>query len=177
MSARSVQITASASESLPLTCTRVSVETDGTFAGIKTSCINSGDVTLAAQLLSQDALVPYSIEDPIPGPDGCTLSSIFRPQWTFSAFEVDSSGGNASSVSFNIILRTGSPGFQFPISVSQDTTAPAGDGSWHACVIGAGGDTGPPLWPTACSFKYQATTQELTLRADWSCSELDPDRP
>ncbi|OIW23408.1 hypothetical protein CONLIGDRAFT_585806 [Coniochaeta ligniaria NRRL 30616] len=172
-----VQVTASASESLPLTCTSASVGTDGAFTDTKTTCINPSDVTLAAQLLLQSALVPYSIEDPVPGPDGCTLSSIFHPQWTFSAFEVDSTGTNASSTSFEIILRTGSPGFQFPISISQDTTALAGDGSWYSCIIGPSGDIGQPLWPTSCSFKYQATTQELSLRAEWSCSELDPDHP
>jgi hypothetical protein len=163
-----------------LNCTTSPVGIDGTGNDTKTSCLYSDDVTLAGKPLSETPLAPYSIEDPVPGPDGCTLSSIFHPQWTFSSFEVDTNAQNASSVSFEVILRTGSPGFQFPISIYQgDTTRLAGgdDGSWYACVIGPSGDIGQPLWPTACSFQYRPATQQLTLKADWACAELDPDHP
>ncbi|KAB5525533.1 hypothetical protein GE09DRAFT_1178205 [Coniochaeta sp. 2T2.1] len=163
--AKPVQITASASQVLPLTCTASPVTVDGEPDGnTKTSCINRADVTVVAQHSATTPLAPYSIEDPVPGADACTLSSIFHPQWTFSAFGVE----NNKSVSFEIILRTGSPGFQFPISITQD-----GD----ACVVGAGGNIGPPLWPTACRITYEPTKQQLTLKAEWSCSELDPDHP
>jgi hypothetical protein len=122
--------------------------------------------------------LPYSIEEPTTGPDGCTISSIYRPQWRFSAFEVDTDQKNVPSVYFEIILVTGSPGFQFPISIMQDATPLAGgDGSWYNCVVGPAGDIGEPLWPTACSFKYEAATKKLTLRADWTCAELDADHP
>lgn len=174
-----------------MTCTTAPVQSGGVGISNKTSCINDGDVPVAAQQLSSTPLAPYSIEDPVPGPDDCTLSSIFHPQWTFSSFEVDSAaahGNNASSssssssVSFDIILQTGTSGFQFPISMTQgnatSSSQVAGDGTqWYHCVIGAAGDTGPALWPTACSFTYQPATKRLALRADWSCSDLDPSHP
>jgi len=155
----------------------VKSDTNDTYTTTKTSCINRGDVTLAAQQLSNTSLAPYSIVDPTLGPDGCTISSIYRPAWRFSAFEIDSDQTNTSSLYFEIILVTGSPGFQFPISITQDTTPLAGDPSWYSCVLGASGDTGPPLFPTACNFKFEAATKKLTLKADWSCAELDADHP
>lgn len=176
---RSIQITATASDILPLTCTSSFIETDPASASKDTrfSCIHYDDVTLPGQHLTKTPLAPYSVEDPVLGPDGCTLSSIFHPQWTFSTFEVDSSATTPQSVSFEIILRTGSPGFQFPIAIYQDAAPLAGDGSWYPCVIGPSGDIGQVLWPSACSFQYLAASKQLTLKADWACGELDPDHP
>lgn len=158
---------------MPLTCTSIPLETVDT----KLSCIYHEDVAVAGKLVSQQALAPYSLEEPVLGADDCTLSSIFNPQWTFSDFEVDFSPSNASSVSFGLILRTGSPGFQYPISITQGTTPVAGSGSWYPCVIGPNGNIGEVLWPTDCSFQYQPETKQLTFKADWACGDLDPDHP
>jgi hypothetical protein len=138
--------------------------------------VTAGDYTLKGKLLSQSALPPYAIEDPVPPRDACTLSSIFHPQWTFSAFQVDGNSGASSSVSFNIILAVQNRGFQYPITVSQG--ALLANSSWHACAIGRTGDeTGEPLWPSDCSMKYVPATKELTLKSDWICTDLDPNRP
>jgi hypothetical protein len=171
-------MSASASQSLPLSCTTTQAgsDTDGNFTSDKTSCINHGDVALAAEALTDISLTPYSIEDPTPGPDACTISSIYHPQWTFSAFEIDTEQDNSSSLYFEVILRTGSPGFQFPISIMQGAPV-IGQSGWYNCNVGAGGDTGPPLWPTACTFNYKPATKGLTLKAQWTCSDLDEDHP
>lgn len=104
---------------LPMNCTTASVQSDGVNISTKTACVNDGDVPVAAQSLSSSPLAPYPIEDPVPSPVGCTISSIYRPQWIYSSFEVESDQHNASSVSFHIILTTGDAGFQFPISITQ----------------------------------------------------------
>lgn len=122
------------------------------------------------------------MEDPVPGPDGCTVSSIVHPQWSLSAFEIDSNAsapaGNdssSSSVSFAIILETGNSFFDYPVTISQDTQV--ANTSWYTCAIGPSGDTGPPLWPDDCTFQYEPTTKQLTIKADWTCNDLDPDHP
>ena len=119
-------------------------------------------------------LAPYSIEDPVPGPDGCTLASIFHPQWTLSAFTVEvNSETNTSALSFEIILQTGTRGFQYPISIYQG----ADEEGWYKCDIGENGNIGQTLFPTSCRFQYEAAAQKLTLDADWECSVLDADHP
>ncbi len=139
-------------------------------------------MVLKGKVLQEEVLPPYSIDDPLPLPDGCTLSSIFSPRWTFSAFEVDhnasvavANDGSTSSVSFNLILQTANPGFQFPISISQD--ARVANSSWFKCAIGEAGGEGQILWPSECTFQYRPLTKELALKADWTCSDLDPDHP
>ena len=133
--------------------------------------MSASDVKLKGQVLAANPLPPYSIEDPLPSADGCTISSIYHPQWTFSHFKVD---GNTSAVGFNVILQTQKRGFQYPIPVTQDVAA--GDG-WFSCAIEEGLDTEEPLWPTACSLQYKPATKELIVKADWICVDLDPERP
>jgi len=147
-----------------------------------TTCDGPTDVTLNGTLLAADPLTPYSIEDPLPTADDCTISSIFSPKWTFSDFTLNrdaspsaANDSSSSSFSFDIILQTKNPGFQFPVSITRGTQV--GNSSWYNCDIGGGGDTGQLLWPSDCTIQYKAATQEITLKADWVCTDLDPDHP
>lgn len=133
-------------------------------------------MAVKGEVVSRNSLPPYSIEEPTPGADGCTLTSLFKPQWTFSTFEADSINGKDWSVSFNIILSTPSAGYQFPISITQGTNSLASD-SWYPCVIGEAGDTGDALWPTDCSVQYNSASKELNMKANWTCADLDPNHP
>lgn len=172
----SLQITASASQILPLTCTTSQIgNPDALTRDTRYTCIHYEDVILPAAQLTSTPLPAYSITDPVPGADDCTLSSIFHPQWTFSTFSVESDATPRQSVSFEMILRTGSPGFQFPIAIYQGPAA--GEEGWYDCVIGPSGDIGEVLWPSSCSFKYVTATKELSLRAEWACGEYDPEHP
>ncbi|KAK3366204.1 hypothetical protein B0T24DRAFT_711682 [Lasiosphaeria ovina] len=165
------------SDVLPLQCTKETLE--GSPAGVKTTCVAT-PTTLKGKQLSQTPLAPYSIVDPVLQADGCTISSVLRPQWVFSAFEIDSpagaTGGPPSALSFDVILNSPSRGFQFPESIYQGEPL-AGSDSWYKCELGGGGNTGQPVWPIACSFQFLPATKQLTLKADWSCSEYDPDHP
>lgn len=169
--AERIQISASSTSTLALDCTTFSIA-DTTDTRVQ--CINTGDLALPATDIITTPLPAYSVQDPVPGPDDCTLSSLFHPQWTFSAFEVDSSANVSSDVAFNIILRTGSPGFQYPMPIYQGAQREDG---WHECVVGPDAGTGEVLWPKSCSFRYDAATKGLELKAEWACGELDPDHP
>lgn len=165
---------------LPLNCITEPVKDDPN--GNKTICDTDEDVTVKGSLLFSDPLPPYSIEDPLPVPDGCTLSSILNPTWIFSAFQVDSNASAAAAndnssavVTFEIILQTQNPGFQFPVSITQGMQV--GDDQWYECDIGGGGNTGQLLWPRNCTMQYTPATMEITLKSDWVCSDLDPDHP
>lgn len=134
---------------------------------------------LTGKLLSEAAIPAFSIEDPQPGADGCTISSIFQPQWSLSAFTIDGSAGPATAnadqkVSFNIILATGSRGFQYPIYVTQGKAIEDG---WYECDIGPDGEQGPPLFPYKCSLKWDGEGSVLSLKADWKCVDLDAENP
>lgn len=120
-------------------------------------------------------LPPYAIEDPAPAPDGCTISSLLDPRWSFSAFNIFDANSSSSTVTFEVILQT-DRGFQYPIPIYQGAPVEGNEG-WYECDIGADGGNALPLWPYQCSFKYTAATQELVLDADWSCQDLDRDHP
>jgi hypothetical protein len=137
---------------------------------------------LPGKLGATTTLRPYALEDPAPGwaatpprGDGCTLTSIFKPQWRFSSFRLD--GG---VVSFEIILAAGDIGFQYPIPVYQGA-AVEGEEGWYQCEVGADGGNGLPLWPYQCKFKYgggeEGSGGELVLEADWACKDLDREHP
>ena len=151
---------------LPLQC-----ETKAVDGQTERVCTADGDVTLAGKLGTVVTLPAYSIEDPVPSRDGCTLSSIFNPRWLISSFWVID-----NAVSFEIILQTDSRGFQYPMPIYQGE-AVAGSPGWYQCQVGADGGNGLPLWPYACTFKYTAATKEFVLKADWACQDLDAKSP
>jgi hypothetical protein len=169
ISACSLNITASGSIALPFKCTTAELEAGGT----ETVCVTGSDITLEGKLGTVVTLPPYSIEEPIPARDGCTLSSIFNPRWLFSSFRVDDADSSSPAVSFEIILQT-ERGFQYPIPIYQGAALESG---WYECDIGADGGNGLPLWPYQCSFKYTPASKELVLKADWACQDVDPNHP
>jgi len=174
----SVVIKAEASEVLPLQCTNKKIQGDFT----RRTCEADKEITVKGKLLSEDPLPAFSIEDPVPGADGCTVSSIFKPQWALSSFAIDGATGASTSnagtgvISFNIILQTGTRGFQSPIAVSQGAAVPNSPG-WYKCEVGPDGGIGQPLWPYDCTLRYNAESKELTLKADWACEDLDKEHP
>lgn len=182
----SLQINAAGSIKLPLNCTTETVDTNET----NRYCSSTGDVALPGKLGTVVTLAPYALDDPVPSPgDGCTLTSLFEPAWTFSSFEVDysddgstsssnttSSGSGSPSVSFEIILDAANTGLQYPIPITQGD-AVKGSAGWYACDIGPDGGDDLPLWPYRCSFAYAPDTKQLQLKADWACRDLDRVHP
>jgi len=140
----------------------------------RTTCVTSDTFAVEGKLMSTTSLPPYSIEDPLPVPDGCTASSIINPRWVLSHFTIDNTTATSPAISFNIILQTANQGFQYPILIEQGKASSDG---WYECDIGQGGDTGQLLFPTKCSFKYAPETKQLALKADWLCSDLDHGHP
>ncbi|CAK7204241.1 hypothetical protein SEUCBS139899_006996 [Sporothrix eucalyptigena] len=194
--ARPVQITAVGSAKLPLSCATTSIPGSGDEAAqTSKQCVpsaalantnstgkpgsNVGAVTVTGRVTHTEALPAYSIEEPQPVPDGCTVSSLLHPVWLFSAFGYSqkTNATTVSDVNFDLILQTGNPGFQFPISISQGTPYGNASSSWYNCVIGNGGDDSPTLWPYACRFQYVPSTKQLSLQADWYCSDIDAKHP
>ncbi|KAK3321779.1 hypothetical protein B0H66DRAFT_494379 [Apodospora peruviana] len=172
--AKPISITAGGSTTLPLKCaTETTLDTTSETCRVE----NDSNVPLKGETVSQTALPAYSIIDPVLGPDGCTASSILHPQWTFNYFHIDQTKDNSSSVGFNIILQTPKPGFGFPLSISQDTKPLANDSSWYTCVIGPYDPYEERLYPTECSLRYNPARKELTIKADWVCSDLDANNP
>ncbi|KAH6622647.1 hypothetical protein F5144DRAFT_656109 [Chaetomium tenue] len=178
--AKPLQITATGSSTLPLTCTT----TPGTRNQTNTYCSTASSIPLTGQSGLTTTLRPYALEDPAPSwvstpprGDGCTLTSIFAPRWQFSAFRLD--GG---AVSFEIILRAGDIGFQYPIPVYQGAAVEGQEEEgWYACEVGADGGNGLPLWPYQCRFRYEEGAEgkggTLVLDADWECRDLDRVHP
>ncbi|CAK7213090.1 hypothetical protein SBRCBS47491_001684 [Sporothrix bragantina] len=193
--AKPVQITAVGSVKLPLTCETTHIPGAGDQAGqTSKQCVPSAAlantnstgrpgshvpaVTVQGQVLHTESLPAYSIEEPQPVPDGCTVSSLLHPVWMFSAFGYDQKKNSTGveNVNFDLILQTGNPGFQFPISISQGK--PWGNSSsWYSCVIGNGGDDSPTLWPYECRFQYMPATKQLSIKANWYCSDIDAKHP
>lgn len=126
-------------------------------------------------------LPPYSITDPLPTPDGCTVSSIVGPAWTLSSFEIDSdsktnataAGNNITDVGFNLQFATGTNEFTYPVNVYQGKRVD-GKPQWFHCTFGA---DQAPLAPYNCTFSYDDAKKQLTLAADWICSDLDKANP
>ncbi|CAK7211578.1 hypothetical protein SCUCBS95973_001162 [Sporothrix curviconia] len=194
--AKPVQITAVGRAKLPLTCEATHTPGAGDEAGQTTKqCVPSAAlantnstgrpgshvpaITVQGRVTHTEPLPPYSIEEPQPVPDGCTVSSLLNPVWMFSAFGYDKKNNATSAVenvSFDLILQTGNPGFQFPISITQGKHS-GNSSSWYTCVIGNGGDDSPTLWPYACQFQYVPATKQLSLKANWYCSDIDAKHP
>lgn len=175
-----VSYTGTGTTTLPLKCT--------TSLG-RTAC-EADSVPLSGSLLTRTPLVPYSIEDPIPTPDGCTISSVVSPAWTITNFEVVSGpsapshnhGGGGStappaspaSVGFNIKLNTKTNSFDYPVFVTNKGVALQDDDKWWPCSFGTGEQ---PLAPRSCKFQYEETGRVLKVDADWVCVDLDAGSP
>ncbi|KAL2185595.1 hypothetical protein L209DRAFT_452530 [Thermothelomyces heterothallicus CBS 203.75] len=185
--AKPLQIPAIGTIKLPLKCTT----SEGPDNQTNRYCTTEEpSVALEGSLGTVTTLHPYALEDPVvPTRDGCTLTSIFNPRWQFSHFATtayaddddddddEKKGGSAAAVSFEIILAAEDRGFQYPIPVYQGGEEEGEEEGWYECDIGADGGNGLPLWPYRCSFRYDADGQELELKADWACQDLDREHP
>ncbi|KAK4223380.1 hypothetical protein QBC38DRAFT_517170 [Podospora fimiseda] len=170
--AKPVQITASASSTIPLQCnTKESTDYNEQPTVVKACQPEAEVLGMEGSITQTAALPPYAIEDPVPRADGCTISSILNPVWTFSHFSL-ASNAETTTVTFEVILATARRGFQYPIPVSV-TIPHAGDAVYYPCEIGPDGENEAPLWPYECSVKYAADTKEIVLSAAWACHDLD----
>lgn len=159
---------------MPLDCKTNPLDLEGKET--KTTCGTKADVTVTGTVTGTMPLAPYSIGLPVPGPDDCTAASLLRPAWTISDAWVTTTKDNETSIQFYIMLRASTPGYQSSISVMQGEPV-AGNASWYECVLGGGGNTGSALWPTECKFQFDPAAKTLTIDADWSCNDLDPNHP
>ncbi|KAK4198537.1 hypothetical protein QBC40DRAFT_331190 [Triangularia verruculosa] len=170
-----VQFTASATTILPLNCTTSPLSSGSPIN--ETVCDRNPTLTLEGKVDSVTTLPPYSLTEPIPRDNTCTITSILAPRWQFSAFEIVYTPEKEEweAINFEIILAAYT-GFQYPIPVTVSRAA-AREGGWFECVIGADGANAQPLWPYACLVQFNPETKELKLKADWQCKELDGDQP
>lgn len=177
-----ISLTAGGDTILPIECETTQDKGDGTSSR---SCRVPGDedITVKGTVHSQKDLPAFSIVDPVLTADGCTVSSIFNPTWRFNYFHVDKGKeGKTSSVGFNIILSTSKPGFGFPLSITQgekpvSVEEESGDGTWYPCVIGPYDPYEERLYPKECTLKWDEASQEITIKANWQCSDLDESSP
>ncbi|KAK4171118.1 hypothetical protein QBC36DRAFT_200002 [Triangularia setosa] len=170
-----LQITASATTILPLNCTTSPLSPGSPIN--ETVCDRNPTLLLRGKVGSIVTLPPYSLTEPVPRDNSCTITSILAPKWQFSAFEIVYTPEKEEweAINFEIILATYT-GFQYPIPVTVSRAA-GREGGWFECVIGADGANDQPLWPYACLVQFNPETKELKLKADWQCKELDGDQP
>ncbi|KAK0641859.1 hypothetical protein B0T16DRAFT_496482 [Cercophora newfieldiana] len=184
--AQPVAYTGTGTTTLPLKCT----------ASLGRTACEADSVPVSGSVTSRTALTPYSIEDPLPAADGCTISSVVSPAWTISNFEIVSSpalggghdhGGQTPSapstpatVGFNIKLNTQTNTFDYPVFVTNKGGAPTASGKdgdkegWWPCTFGTGEQ---PLTPRSCKFAYEEGEKVLKVDADWVCVDLDAGSP
>ncbi|KAK4220783.1 hypothetical protein QBC38DRAFT_513881 [Podospora fimiseda] len=168
-------ITAHARSKLPITCEA--------FSDTTTFC--TGDPhTFTGRLVSSFPLPPYSLKDPLPTAESCTISSVVSPSWWFSDLVTTTSGTGTGSVKFGIELATGNSSFTgFPSVIARGGVpikllmggAQALEPVWYPCVFESIGELN--LTPTACAFKYDSAERVLRLSADWKCGDLDAAHP
>ena len=162
-----MSITGTGSTTLPLNCS----------TGSTTTYCQADSVPVQGQALSETDLPPYSIEDPIPTVDGCTISSVVSPSWVLSNFELDkpiSDDVSSAAISFNLRLNTSNSLSDYPVFVYHDDVKLSDVETWYPGSFGAGEH---PLAPKNCSFRYNDKTQEISIKTDWVCIDIDPEHP
>ena len=165
----SVSYTGTAKATLPLTCTSESG---------RTAC-EADQIPVQGQLDAKADLVPYSIEDPLPTADGCTISSVVSPSWTLSNFEISRNASETrgqGAVAFNMKLNTKVNLFDYPVYITHKgmELGTSAAEAWYPCSFGAGEQ---PLAPKNCSFRYVEATRTLAVNAEWACMDLDDQNP
>ncbi|KAM7195842.1 hypothetical protein V8F33_006491 [Rhypophila sp. PSN 637] len=175
-----IALTAGGSITLPIECETAEDKAEHTSSR---SCRVPGDkdITLKGNILGQKDLPAFSIIDPVLTADGCTVTSLLNPTWRLNYFFVDKgTENNTSSVGLNIILATSKPGFGFPLSITQGEKPVAGSDSgetWYACLIGPFDPYEERLYPKECTLKWDESKEELSIKANWECSDLDTNSP
>jgi hypothetical protein len=152
---------------LPWECAENSDVADGVNEDV-TFCTASNDVTIPGTVVREQALPRYSLKDPLPTADSCTVASIMYPTWKVSDFAITDAGSN-HTLSFNIELQTGSQQATLPATVALESYT----ADWNQCVF-----AGPqPTAPSDCTFRYNSESKSLDLKTNWTCSDLDPTHP
>lgn len=174
----SIAITASGSTPLPLECTDFP-ESSTTF------CTGGSNGTFAGNITSRALLQPYSLNDPLPTAESCTIASVVSPAWWFNNFETNTTRNGSETVTarFGMELQTGAQATGYVAEIVANGVryaAPtngtsAGELPWNKCVIESVGD--PVLAPTGCEFRYEMASRFLGLRVQWQCADLDAKSP
>ncbi|KAK4119005.1 hypothetical protein N657DRAFT_650692 [Parathielavia appendiculata] len=177
--AQPISITASGRTILDLACSHFS------FPDIVTFCTGGTDGTFPGSITSQALLQPYSLNDPLPTADSCTISSVLSPAWWLNNFETETTTGNSDVVTalFDMELQTGRSQVQptgsgatlIADGVRVSTNSSSSELPWNKCELYAVSDTA--LAPTGCEIKYDMASRFLGLKVDWRCADLDPGSP
>ncbi|KAH8896433.1 hypothetical protein GQ53DRAFT_603414, partial [Thozetella sp. PMI_491] len=177
--ARPVRIQATGGMVMNLECNVVHSPGSGSGPASTTQECTGVRFTMYGSPMSQTVLPPYSIEDPLLTPDGCTASSIMSPSWGFSNFRIESRPSNStetsSTVSFDMVLETQDNEFLHSVAVSRpNITLGTMQDSWYPCTFAQGE---APVAPRNCSFRYRPSTNTLDVDAEWTCNDLDSKHP
>jgi len=168
----SVAVQGTGTGHLPLECQYFANEAeDGTPEAV-TFCSNAADdVRLPGRVVATTALPAYALTDPLALPDSCTAASVVAAAWRLGDFQTSTAGNG--SLRFNVELQTTDAPSGYPMVVAVDRWT-AGETGWRPCVFGPS-DGG--LGPSDCTFRFDASTKELALEAQWMCSDLDAAHP
>ncbi|KAK3290485.1 uncharacterized protein B0H64DRAFT_350467 [Chaetomium fimeti] len=178
--AQPLSITGSGTIPLALECSVFNETTTETT----TFCSGGTDGTVAGNVTARGLLPPYSLNDPLPTGESCTISSVTSPAWWFNGFETNTTTANSDMVTarFGMELQTAAASTgNFAIvaadgvPVSEVPTNSSADLQWNKCVLQSVGDVA--LAPTGCEFRYDMASRFLGLRVNWTCSDLDPGSP
>ncbi|KAK4155377.1 hypothetical protein C8A00DRAFT_42011 [Chaetomidium leptoderma] len=176
-----ISVAASGTTPLSLEC-QVFNETATTQT--TTFCTGGTNGTFAGNTTSRALLQPYSLNDPLPTAESCTISSIVSPAWWFHDFQTNTTTNNSQVVTakFGMELQTGpqSTG-SFAILTadgvpySNVSTNSSAELPWNKCVLESVGDIA--LAPTGCEFRYDMASRFLGLKVQWECADLDKGSP
>ncbi|AEO58268.1 hypothetical protein MYCTH_101321 [Thermothelomyces thermophilus ATCC 42464] len=165
---------------------------DGTGEGNTTTfCTGVTDGTFAGEATGRPAaLPPYSLRDPLPTAEGCTVSSVVAPGWWLNDFVTNTTRARNDTVTarFGLERRGGvgaaAPAGSFSIVAADGVRyyySSAADGSvdallpWNECVLESVANAA--LAPTGCEFRYRMATRFLALKVQWTCNDLDAENP
>lgn len=170
----SFAITASGTTNLTLACQ--------TFAGETTFCNGGPSGTFTGNVTSHALLPSYSLDDPLPTTNSCTVASMLSPAWWLDNFETNTTTDHSDvvTVRFGLELQTsdqptGSAATVVADGVHYSNASSAGALPWYSCNFAVVADHA--LAPTNCSFQYDMASRFLGLRVQWQCADLDAHSP
>ncbi len=172
-----ISVLGTGSAKLPFECQDFEPMVDSTGAtGVTTFCSVADGIPVPGKPVSQKSLPPYSLTDPLPPVDSCTVYSIVAPAWRFSGFETTNNATSSSdSIQFDVELQTSSQSNDTDTAtVVSKSDVHLASPSWYQCDL-AGGLYGSG--PSNCTLRYDAASRLVTLNAEWSCSDLDAAHP
>lgn len=158
---------------------------DGAGEGNQTAfCTGTTDGTFSGEATGREALPPYSLRDPLPTAEGCTVSSVVAPGWWLNDFVTNTTRARNDTLTarFGLERRSapGSPPFgSFSIVAADGVRYASANGSvdalpWNECQISP---ANAALAPSACELRYQMATRYLGLNLQWTCNDLNTENP